>query len=593
MSKLGEDSIKYFRHFYAVLGYRIFLSLFLSVLVGLLDGIGITMFIPMLKLLQGGGETESSGFEFVDDAFSYLNLDLTLNSAFILIGIVFTLKGIVTYLSSLYNVFLLQKFVVTIRSESLNYFAAYSYKSYINSDAGVIQNTFTSEVSKVVKAYKGFVMTLQNFIFLLVYLSLAFVSSVSFALLVVVGGALSSLLFYRINKFTGRMSKKVTTDGHLYQGLLIQSVNYFKYLKATGSFELFRNRLIDVVKKIEKNNIRMGLVQAFLTTVREPLIVIITLFVIYVQISYFGVNMGAIIISLLFFYRAMNALITLQTQWNSFQSVSGSMHNLEEFVKELKQNPDVNGNMYFEKLNKGLKLHDLDFAYNERENILKKVTIEIKKNETVAFVGESGSGKTTLVNILSGLLPVDRGSYFLDEVDSCDLDKKTLQRRIGYITQEPVIFDDDVFNNVTFWSEKNKENIERFWNVLEKAAIKEFVMCLPDRENSPLGNNGVKISGGQKQRISIARELYKDIDILVMDEATSALDSETEKFIQQNIDQLKGEYTIIIIAHRLSTIKNADKIYLMKNGEVACQGSFSEMYDENEYFRNLVNLQKL
>lgn len=551
------------------------------------------MFIPMLKLLQGGGETESSGFEFVDDAFSYLNLDLTLNSAFILIGIVFTLKGIVTYLSSLYNVFLLQKFVVTIRSESLNYFAAYSYKSYINSDAGVIQNTFTSEVSKVVKAYKGFVMTLQNFIFLLVYLSLAFVSSVSFALLVVVGGALSSLLFYRINKFTGRMSKKVTTDGHLYQGLLIQSVNYFKYLKATGSFELFRNRLIDVVKKIEKNNIRMGLVQAFLTTVREPLIVIITLFVIYVQISYFGVNMGAIIISLLFFYRAMNALITLQTQWNSFQSVSGSMHNLEEFVKELKQNPDVNGNMYFEKLNKGLKLHDLDFAYNERENILKKVTIEIKKNETVAFVGESGSGKTTLVNILSGLLPVDRGSYFLDEVDSCDLDKKTLQRRIGYITQEPVIFDDDVFNNVTFWSEKNKENIERFWNVLEKAAIKEFVMCLPDRENSPLGNNGVKISGGQKQRISIARELYKDIDILVMDEATSALDSETEKFIQQNIDQLKGEYTIIIIAHRLSTIKNADKIYLMKNGEVACQGSFSEMYDENEYFRNLVNLQKL
>lgn len=593
MSKLGEDSIKYFRHFYAVLGYRIFLSLFLSVLVGLLDGIGITMFIPMLKLLQGGGQTESSGFEFVDDAFSYLNLDLTLNSAFILIGIVFTLKGIVTYLSSLYNVFLLQKFVVTIRSESLNYFAAYSYKSYINSDAGVIQNTFTSEVSKVVKAYKGFVMTLQNFIFLLVYLSLAFVSSVSFALLVVVGGALSSLLFYRINKFTGRMSKKVTTDGHLYQGLLIQSVNYFKYLKATGSFELFRNRLIDVVKKIEKNNIRMGLVQAFLTTVREPLIVIITLFVIYVQISYFGVNMGAIIISLLFFYRAMNALITLQTQWNSFQSVSGSMHNLEEFVKELKQNPDVNGNMYFEKLNKGLKLHDLDFAYNERENILKKVTIEIKKNETVAFVGESGSGKTTLVNILSGLLPVDRGSYFLDEVDSCDLDKKTLQRRIGYITQEPVIFDDDVFNNVTFWSEKNKENIERFWNVLEKAAIKEFVMALPDRENSPLGNNGVKISGGQKQRISIARELYKDIDILVMDEATSALDSETEKFIQQNIDQLKGEYTIIIIAHRLSTIKNADKIYLMKNGEVACQGSFSEMYDENEYFRNLVNLQKL
>jgi ABC-type multidrug transport system fused ATPase/permease subunit len=170
---------------------------------------------------------------------------------------------------------------------------------------------------------------------------------------------------------------------------------------------------------------------------------------------------------------------------------------------------------------------------------------------------------------------------------------RTFQNRIGYITQEPVIFDDNVFNNVTFWDEKTPENLNRFWEALRKASILDFVESLPEKENAPLGNNGIMASGGQKQRLSIARELYKDIDILIMDEATSALDSETEKAIQENIDALKGQYTIIIIAHRLSTIKNADEIVLMSKGEIIDKGSFSELIGSNETFKRMVNLQEL
>ena len=181
----------------------------------------------------------------------------------------------------------------------------------------------------------------------------------------------------------------------------------------------------------------------------------------------------------------------------------------------------------------------------------------------------------------------------IDGINANKIDMRTFQNRIGYITQEPVIFDDTIFNNVTFWDEKTPENLEKFWIALQKAAIVVMVIELPEKEDAPLGNNGVMISGGQKQRISIARELYKDIDILIMDEATSALDSETERVIQNNIEELKGKYTILIVAHRLSTIKTADEIIVMKKGEIIDKGNFEYLIQNNPSFQKMVNLQEL
>src|SRR5690606_36896736 len=196
------------------------------------------------------------------------------------------------------------------------------------------------------------------------------------------------------------------------------------------------------------------------------------------------------------------------------------------------------------------------------------VSLNIEKNQTVAFVGESGSGKTTLVNLLAGLMHPDSGSVIVDGKNLSEIDVRSYQKHLGYITQEPVIFSDTIFNNVTFWADRNPETEKQYWAALEKASIGDFVRDLPLAEESPVGSNGILVSGGQKQRLSIARELYKEVDILIMDEATSALDSETEKTIQENIDLLKGSYTFLIVAHRLSTVKSADKIVLMRNGHV-------------------------
>jgi subfamily B ATP-binding cassette protein MsbA len=282
--------------------------------------------------------------------------------------------------------------------------------------------------------------------------------------------------------------------------------------------------------------------------------------------------------------------MVMQNSWNGFMSVSGSLFNMQEFQKELHAYQDKFGAVVFQDLNYGLLAKGINFSY-ENSNAINSVDFEILKNSTVAVVGESGSGKTTLVNLIAGLLTVEKGSLLVDNLEIKSFDMPTYQTRIGYITQEPVIFNDSIFNNVTFWDNPSDENILRFETALRTASILDFVESQPDGRNSILGSNGVNISGGQKQRISIARELYKNIDILILDEATSSLDSKTEYEIQENLNALKGKRTVIIVAHRLSTIKNADNIILLDKGCVLATGNFEQLHAKSDRFRKMVDFQ--
>jgi subfamily B ATP-binding cassette protein MsbA len=169
----------------------------------------------------------------------------------------------------------------------------------------------------------------------------------------------------------------------------------------------------------------------------------------------------------------------------------------------------------------------------------------------------------------------------------------SFQKHIGYIAQEAVIFNDTIYNNVTFWAEPNSQHISKFNKAINQASLTDFIQTLEDKGNTYLGNSGINLSGGQRQRIAIARELYKDIEILIMDEATSALDSETEKSIQDSIDALKGKYTILLVAHRLSTIKNADQIVFMKKGKIENVGTFQDLLEQREDFKRMVELQEI
>jgi subfamily B ATP-binding cassette protein MsbA len=300
--------------------------------------------------------------------------------------------------------------------------------------------------------------------------------------------------------------------------------------------------------------------------------------------------MNSIFVCFLLFYRSLTQLGALQSSWQSFLQSKGSMVVITDIARQMQAKREEDATGKLPAVIDNIRLEQISLKYRV-DYVLKDLNLFIPKNKTIAFVGESGSGKTTLANIIIGLIPPTSGNIWLGERLLQETDIHSYRSKIGYITQDPTIFNDTIFNNVTFFDEPSNAHIQQFWKVIELASLFDFVQSLPEKENSILGDNGILISGGQKQRISIARELYKNCELLVLDEATSALDAETENIIRENIDRLQGKYTIIIIAHRLSTIKNADTIYLLKNRYIAASGSFDELMNHSGEFKKMVQAQ--
>lgn len=587
--------MKYFVYFYSHLRYKIFIALIFSVLVGVLDGFGLAMILPLLQMVDGSSEVNSGGMgnlRFIVDFIEQVGFALTLETILVSMIVFFTLKGIARFYEMYYRVRLKYFFVKKLRFENIDALTNLSYRSFVLSDSGRIQNTLSGEVSKIVQSFANYFSSAQNVVLVIVYLALAFLANPHLAAMVAVGGGLTVLVYRTIYKQSKLFSKKITASSHGFQGLLIQKVAFFKYLKASAGIKPYADRLKEKAEEIEVSNRRMGFYSALMESSREPLIMMVVMLIIFTQVNLFGQSLGTIVLSLMLLYRALSSMMLLQVQWNNFLHHSGAVENMTDFMNDMAANQDSYGTDDIGSFKSKIAVKNLSFSYGD-QLVLDDINLEISKDETVAFVGESGSGKTTLVNILAGLMNPNSGTVRVDDKNLVDIDVRTYQRHLGYITQEPVIFSDSIYNNVTFWSERTPENEQRFWDALKRASIDEFVRDLPHKEESPLGSNGILVSGGQKQRLSIARELYKAVDILIMDEATSALDSETEKTIQENIDLLKGSYTFLIVAHRLSTVKNADKIVLMRNGKIEEIGTFAELTQRSEVFKKMVELQEI
>ena len=597
MKLLKQFVKKYFQnfvYFYRYLGYRVFTVMALSILVGLLDGMGLTMFLPLLQMADGKSTADSESLGnlgFFVEGLNNIGIDLTLINALIFLMVFFVLKGIATYASNVYKIYVRQFFIRTLRLNLVDGFTKYSFKSFVLSDIGRIQNTLTGEVARVSASYTFYFSCFQNMILVTVYMLFAFMVDWKFALLTSLGGLLTNLIYRTIYKKTKQQSALLTKSTSNFQGLIIQFIQNFKYLKATGTLTDYSEKLNTSVKTVESVNTSIGRLDARISSSREPLLIAVICCVIALQIYVMEGTLGSVLISLLFFYRALTSLMGIQSSYNSFLGVSGSMENMTDFEKELKSNRESNGKKVVDTFVDSIVLKEVGFGYTDDNGILDKVNLTIKKNQTVAFVGESGSGKTTLVSIISGLMKPNLGQIEIDGINVQEIDIKTFQKRIGYISQDPVIFNDTLFNNVSFWAEDNGDNRKHFEKTLHQASILDFVESLPEKGDTLLGNNGINLSGGQKQRISIARELYKNIDILILDEATSALDSENERNIQENMENLQGEYTILIIAHRLSTVKKADVIYLMDQGAIVDSGDFATLLEKSSRFKKMVEVQ--
>ncbi|GAB2481051.1 ABC transporter ATP-binding protein [Algoriphagus taiwanensis] len=595
MKNFIKKYFRYFSFFYEYLGFKVILLIGISFLVGLLDGFGLALFIPVFQMAADGLTPENraalGNLDFILDWIELLGFGLSLNVILCVMVGLFVFKSILKFYDGMFKTRLQMEFVKKLRYEMVDGLGGMTYKNFVNLDAGKIQNTLSGEVFKVTYSFLTYFGTIQYVVLLLVYVVLAMLSNFQFALLVSLGGVLSNFIFKIIFKFTEKASVGVTAFNHEFQSYLIQAVHNFKYLKATDYFSKYKLKLKGIIDSIEIQQRKIGIYNAFLGAIREPIVLIVVVLVILVQVNFMGGQMASILASLLFFYRALNYLISLQTSWQGFVAHYGGIVAAMELMDEFRTLGESGSSKKPISSIRQIAINKLDFHYKPEIQVLKKVDLTIENLQTLAFVGGSGSGKTTLVNLIIGLLEPIAGKIEVNGEDRAKFDRSSLRKRFGYITQEPVIFNDSIFNNVTFWDEPSPENFRRFEHAIQLARISEFVENLPEKEKTKLGDNGMLVSGGQKQRISIARELYKEVDILILDEATSALDSETERSIQENIENLKGKYTIIIVAHRLSTVKKADKILVLDAGEIVSQGTFEELMEESKLFKRMVELQ--
>jgi ABC-type multidrug transport system fused ATPase/permease subunit len=585
----------YFQFYYQVVGKKLLLSIFLSITVTLLDGIGLSMFMPLLQTVSGeGGSTKKSmgHLHYITDFIENRGFHLTLVNILGVLVILFTLKGFVKFLELNYQAKVIQFFMKRVRHKLVNSLQKISYRGFVQLDAGKIQNTFIAEVQKMSQGARFYLTYTQSLFMLSTYVFLALLANYQFAILVALSAGLTNLFYTRIYKKLKQASFEISKKGHDFNSYMIQAINYFKYLKSTNYLNSYSKKLGEVINKTENLNKRVGFYTAITTGIREPMILLIVVIVIYMQINWMGGNLGSIILSLLLFYRALAYLMNLQNQWQSFIQSTGAMRSVAELSETMNNTEEVQGAVDFKKVENVISIENIDLSYGSNK-VLNNVNITIKKNNTIALIGASGSGKTTLANVIMGLITPDTGRVLVDEVSLNEYNLDSYRSKIGYISQDSVIFNDNLYNNVTFWADETPENVKRFWEVIKMTSLEEFVKNQPEKEKTRLGDNGILISGGQKQRISIAREMYKKVEILILDEATSALDSETEHIIQENIENLHGHYTMIVIAHRLSTIKNVDVIYLLDKGKVSVSGDFDTMLQNSDKFKRMVSLQGL
>jgi len=237
------------------------------------------------------------------------------------------------------------------------------------------------------------------------------------------------------------------------------------------------------------------------------------------------------------------------------------------------------------------KIHfeNVSFNYGKGEFNLKNIDIELDKGQILALVGPSGGGKSTIVDLLPRFYDVTGGRITIDGIDIRDLQMKSLRSLMGIVTQEIILFNDTIANNIAYGQES--ASMDAVIKAAELAFADGFIKTLPNGYDTIIGDRGVKLSGGQRQRLSIARALFKDPPILIFDEATSSLDTESEVLIQKAIDNLLSGRTVIVVAHRLSTIRNADQILVIENGTIVERGSHTQLIEADGAYKRIHDLQ--
>ena len=396
----------------------------------------------------------------------------------------------------------------------------------------------------------------------------------------------------------GLISRTLRSQSDLVQrnlsGIIAQleeSLGGLKVVKAFGAEQYQREKFSTVNEGYQTQLTRLFWRKDLSSPLSEFLgisIVAVLIWYGFMEVQKSSLTIPAFLTFLYAFYSVIEPSKSFSTAYYNIQKGMAALTRVNLIINEENSIVDCDNPIEIQEMKQGISFENVSFAYSEK-NVLKNINLHVPKGKVLALVGSSGGGKSTLVDLLPRFYDVSHGGIKIDGIDIRELKLKELRNLFGIVTQDAILFNDSIYNNIVF----GLENVDRA-DVIQAAKIAnahEFIEQSPEGYQTNIGDRGLKLSGGQRQRLTIARAILRDPSILILDEATSALDSESEQLVQEAIENIMKNRTAIVIAHRLSTIQHADEILVLKNGEIIERGKHAELLSEEGEYKKLVKMQ--
>mgnify|MGYP001993780071 CR=1 FL=1 len=510
------------------------------------------------------------------------------------IAISFFLKNLFLYLATFFLAPVRNGIIANLRNDVYKKMLNLPVSYYTDERKGDLMSKMSNDVMQVESGMIALQRFLREPIQVIIFLGGLFFISPKLTLVVLLLLPLSALFVSIIGKGLKRTSKKAQGQLGRVLSVVEESLTAIKLIKGFAA-EL---KFIESFKKYNKRFYDLRNRQIRKSSASSPISETVGISV-FAVVMWIGGNIvfddndglrGATLVTfLMYMWGLLSPVKAIIGAINTLQVSMVSMDRLDDILKADEKN-ETKGGVLISDFSKEIKLKNVRFKY-ENEEVIKGVNLVIPKGKTIALVGHSGSGKSTLADLVPRFYSVSDGAIFIDNQNINEVNVQSLRKLTGIVTQDSILFNDSVRNNLSLGTEGLSET--QLFEALSVANAKEFVMQLDNGIDTIIGEGGGKLSGGQRQRLCIARAILHNPPLLILDEATSALDTQSEKLVQEALQKVMNGRTALVIAHRLSTIKNADQIVVMDEGEIIEQGSHNELYDRKGHYYSLCTLQEL